>query len=178
MLKFILIIAPFLLIGLTALPHLIIKRHDAKLDGEAIDEYRDTLMTAIDREPTFEERWDANDDEFMKKWSSFCSRDLQAEEDRIWQRCATEMATTLERFETDLRWTFAHYACHIAGVETTVEVTALHLYMKAQGVDFKVLREHIDPLDDTHVWTSEMERELAEMLAVGVAELQDEEVRV
>lgn len=177
MLKFILIIAPFVLIGLSALPRLIIKYRDAKLDGEAIEEYRDTLMT-IDHEPTFEERWDADDDEFMKKWSSFCSRDLQAEEDRIWQRCATEMATTLEKFEEDLRWTFAHYACHIAGVETTVEVTALHLYMKAEGTDFKVLHEHIDPLNDTHVWTSEMERELAEMLAVGTAELKNEEVKV
>lgn len=166
MLKALLLVSPIVLILLSALPKLLIQRRDVRLNDAAIDEYRDSLVETH-REPTFEERWDASDDEFMKRWSSFCSRDLSAENDDLVHRTAYAMAEVIDWAQA---YTVAHVqglACDFIGVRNMVELEGEYLAMRADG-NFDFLREHADPLDDTTVWTEEMEQELRVLLAEGV----------
>lgn len=166
--KILLVAAPVVLVALSFLPKVLIEKRDRRLDAEAIDAFQDTLV--IQREPTFEERWDAADDAFMKEWSSFCSRDLETENQSLLLRFAAEAEEVIQRHVENVRWTYDHMACYFLGVDTTVELTASYLVMKADGVDFDALRERVDPLTDTQVWTSEMETELTALLVAGALE--------
>lgn len=167
--KIALVLTPLLLIVASFLPKVFIQRHDRRLDDQAIEEWHDTIATT-ERELTFEERWDAADDEFMKKWSSFCSRDLETENQNLLLRFAEEAEEVIQRTADRMRWAYDHMACHFVRVDSTVELTATYLVMKADGVDFDALRERADPLTDTTVWTPEMEAELHAMLLAGALE--------
>lgn len=166
--RYLLLLAPFIVLGLSVLPKIIIQWRDTRLDDEAISSFRAYVdgTTDVPRELTFEERWDAADDEFMRTWSSFCSRDLVTEYERLVERFAEDAERVIQRTADQMRWTYDHLATHFIRVDTTIELGVAYLLMKADGVDFDVLRERVDPMDDTAIWTEEMERELRTLLDV------------
>lgn len=174
-LKILLVISPLLLIGASFIPKLVIQRVDRSRTAQAIEDFHD--LREPDREPTFEERWDAADDEFMRRWSSFCSRDLKTENDNLVRRFAVDAEELIQVYADRMRWTYDQFACHFIRVDNVIELNAEYLVMKANG-DFDVLRDHADPLTDTMVWTPEMETELSRMLTEGATEMREERTGV
>lgn len=167
--KIMLVASPVLLIVASFIPKLIIQRIDRSKTARAIEEFHD-LHAGPAHEPTFEERWDAADDEFMRRWSSFCSRDLMAE-------CAREVEDDLRAVDVVLRWfiknacwTYDHMACYFIRVNDTIELNTAYLMMKADDDGFDALKDRVDPLNDTMIWTPQMENELTQLLTEGARE--------
>lgn len=167
--KILLAASPLLLIAASFLPKVIIQRVDRSRTAQAIEDFHDLRADQADRELTFEEQWDAADDEFMRRWSSFCSRDLETENSALVLRFAEEAEEVIQRTANEMRWAYDQMACHFIRVATPVELHAEYMVLKANG-DFDVVRDYSDYTTDTMIWTPEMEAELAAMLADGARE--------
>lgn len=76
--KFLLLLAPFVLIGLAFVPKILIQRHDIRLDDEAIEEYRSTLPV----DDTAVVPLDPEEVDLDAKWSTYWSNS-RAEENAL-----------------------------------------------------------------------------------------------
>lgn len=170
LIKIALVLAPFVLVGLSALPKFIIQWHSRRLDVLGVADFRSSLESTVidDEQVELDERWERYWAQSDRDGLVLATRlvDYAADQEALVERFAGECEQIIKQFTEDAVVVYHRIGNDFGGWKNDIEREAAKFYTRAGG-DIHVFSHQVAvevaECTDTQ-WSHEDARQLAEYI--------------